>query len=270
MTIATQLRHAALSLVAGLLLGPAAWAVPVTPSRDAPSRDQPASPLLESAAPPRAEGVFDLVPGDTGLAALAAMSNGRWTKACHIATALLAKNVPDVDALGVFGVCSAAASDRSAADSALKRLRKVEVTPHYEPLVRGVLNLQDKAPEKARSAFESALQARPDDPLTLYFSGEALHALGRNAEAITTFKSVLKSWPRFAPALTAEARLISKPTASRDELKVALEMTERATVIEPMNLGYWRLLADLCNRTGQQERANAIALQWLRPPSPPK
>ncbi len=70
--------------------------------------------------------------------------------------------------------------------------------------------------------------------------------------------------------MTAAARLISKPNASRDELKVALEMTERATVIEPQNLGYWRLLANLCNRTGQQERANAIALQWLNPPSPPK
>lgn len=51
-------------------------------------------------------------------------------------------------------------------------------------------------------------------------------------------------------------------------LKAARAMSERAVSIEPSNRGYWRLLADLCDRTGQYDRANAIAVQWLGgPPS---
>lgn len=202
---------------------------------------------------------------------LDSLGNGRWTRACQLATSLVASKVPDLDALGVFGVCSASANDRAAADSALRRLRDVDSPPYYySPLVAGVLQLRDKSAEKAEQSFKAALQARPNDPLALYFSGEAQHARNRDTDALATFNSVLKIWPRFAPAMTAAARLMARPDASRQELTAARELVERATGIEPMNRGYWRLLVEFCERTGQTQRASAIRLQWLTLPSPPK
>jgi Tfp pilus assembly protein PilF len=44
-------------------------------------------------------------------------------------------------------------------------------------------------------------------------------------------------------------------------------MTERATAIEPMNLDYWKQMAELYERAGQHDRAAAVKLQWLSPPT---
>jgi hypothetical protein len=44
-------------------------------------------------------------------------------------------------------------------------------------------------------------------------------------------------------------------------------MMERASAIEPMNLEYWKQMAELCDRTEQHDRAAAIRLQWLTPHS---
>jgi predicted Zn-dependent protease len=255
----------------GLFLGTASWAFPIMAPQQQPGLGQPDSPLLlEMPTPPGAAGAVAPMPGDTGRAALNELSGGRWARACEMAAMVLARKVPDIDALGLFGVCRAAVNDRTAAESALKRLHQAEGPPHYALLVQGVLDLNDKAPDKALSVFKAALQARPGDPLTVYFTGEALHAGKQDAEAIASFKAVLKAWPRFTPAMTAAARVMAKPDASPQQLKEALAMAEKATAIEPMNRGYWRLLADLCNRTGQKDRANAITLQWLTPPPLPK
>ena len=59
------------------------------------------------------------------------------------------------------------------------------------------------------------------------------------------------------------ARITSNQQASKNDLKAALSMAERATQIEPMNLNYWRLLADLCRRNGQEARAEAITLSLI-------
>jgi hypothetical protein len=34
-----------------------------------------------------------------------------------------------------------------------------------------------------------------------------------------------------------------------------------------MNLDYWKQLAELYDRTGQRDRAAAVRLQWLSPPT---
>jgi len=198
---------------------------------------------------------------------LTAVRRGQWQRACGVATASLGRGETNVDALGIFGVCSALANDQAAANTALLRLREAELVPYYASLTEGILQLRGGSPAKADATFAVILKARPDDPLALYFDGEALHQLKRDPQAIASFKAVLTRWPDHAPALAAAARLMAAPKATPQALKEAVALTERATAIEPMNLDYWKQMADLYERTGQAERAAAVKLQWLNRPS---
>jgi len=226
----------------------------------------PPSPLLEFGTAPSNAPIVEGLEVPSGLKAMIAVSRGRWTNACNIATGALSRQVPDIDALGVFALCAAVRNDREAASSALTRLHEVESVPYFALLTQGILLLRDRLPDKAEAIFTAVMQSHPGDPLGLYFSGEALHARHRDTEAISTFKAVLKSWPEHTPAMMAAARLMATPKASKEALNSALALTERAMSLDPSNLDAWRLLATLCDRTGQKERANAIALQWLSGP----
>jgi tetratricopeptide (TPR) repeat protein len=243
-----------------LLAAQAALAIPIA-SEPGAREVGPASLELvapASAAADRAE------PGTaSGMTALNAVSRGRWTSACGIATRILAARIPDVDALGVFALCSAIDNDTAAAGSALERLHEAESPRYYGVLTEGILDLRGGLPAQAETAFKAFLRAKSGDPLASYFNGEALHAQRKDVEAIAAFRKVLKTWPDHAPALTAVARLLAGAKASRDNLQEALAMAERATAIDPTNRAHWKLLAELCARTGQAGRANAISVQWL-------
>lgn len=204
---------------------------------------------------------------DVSAVLLAAVRRGQWKRACSIATASLGRNEANVDALGIFGVCSALAKDQSSANTALQQLRQAEATPYYAKLTEGILQLRGSAPATANATFSQLLKSRPDDPLALYFDGEALHQLKRDPQAIAAFKAVLRQWPDHAPALAAAARLMASPKAPPQALREAVTLTERATAIEPMNADYWRQMAELYERTGQTDRAAAVRLQWLSLPS---
>lgn len=198
----------------------------------------------------------------------AQLQRGSWRKACSIAADALARGEQNVDALGVFGMCAALRNDQAAASPALQRLRETEAPPHYyAAMTEGILQLRGGAAEKANATFAAVLKSRPADPLALYFSGEAQHQLKRDAQAIASFKAVLKRWPDHAPALASAAKLLAAPKAPPQELKEAVAMTEHATAIEPMNLDYWKQMADLYERAGQHDRAAAVKLQWLNPPT---
>jgi len=202
---------------------------------------------------------------------LQALREGHWSAACALATRILAKQQPDVDALGVFAMCAALRDEKSIANTALTRLEEAEGTPaYYGWLSRGILLLRGKSLENAEADFKKTLEDRAGDPLALYFFGETLHARGKDTEAIASFRATLSAWPEHAPALSAIARLTSKGKASRTAIKSAIEMTERATRIDPSNRGYWQQLADLHDRAGNQGQANAIRLQWLKPRTPVK
>ena len=56
---------------------------------------------------------------------------------------------------------------------------------------------------------------------------------------------------------------MAAPGAPQSQLVAARALAERATGVEPTNTSHWKLLADLCERTGQQGRAEAIRLQGL-------
>jgi len=198
---------------------------------------------------------------------LGAVRRGQWKRACSVATDSLGHGEANVDALGVFGICSALANDRAAAATALQRLRTAEAKPYYATLTEGILQLRNAAPSEADATLRQILKSRPGDPLALYFDGEALHQLKRDPQAIAAFTAVLKRWPDHAPALAAAARLMASPTATPQALREAVTLTERATAIEPMNLDYWRQMADLYERAGQRDRAAAVRLQWLSPPT---
>jgi tetratricopeptide (TPR) repeat protein len=255
-----QLPMLGVALLACAALTPL-WAAPIPATRE--GGDLAASPLLD---PPEPPSLLDAPrpAGSTGSEALEALRMGRWTQACRTATEVLARHVPDVEALGIFGLCAAVTRDRDAANTARTRLAEAERTPYFGPLTQGVLLLGERQPEKAQAAWRPVLQARRNDPLALYFEGEALHARRQTPKALAAFRGVLNTWPEFTPAMTAIARLNSGPKATPQDLKEALSLAERATEIEPTNRGYWRLLADLCRRTGQVGRADAIALQHLR------
>lgn len=198
-----------------------------------------------------------------------ALQAGHWQRACGTATALLAAQVADVDALGLFGVCSAVSGDRPSTEAAMRRLAQAERPPYYAGLVTAVLQLRARSPDAAEKTLKAVLDRRGDDPLATYFQAEVQHASGRDAQAVAGLDRVLLKWPKFVPAMTALARLKSGPKASADELKSALAWADRAATLEPMNRGYQRLLADLCQRTGDTKRASAIRLQWLQPAAPP-
>ena len=253
--------NAALALVAAALSASFAHAGLVSSE---PRLDHP-PPLFDLPSTTPDSGQSDAQGAQTQQAMLEALKSGRWLRACQLATGLLAGKVADRDAVGVFGVCAAVRNDVPATDAALLRLRQAEITPYYLPLVTGVQQLRTKALDAADRSFRTALQARANDPLALYFIGEAQHARGRDAEATASFKLTLQAWPQFAPAMSGVARLMASPKATQDELKTALALADRAAAIEPMNRSYWRLVAELCNRTGQTTRANAITLQWLQP-----
>ena len=205
---------------------------------------------------------------DPSAAIGAALQRGQWRRACGIATNTLAGGVANLDALGTFGMCSALRNDKASTSTALQRLRDAEAAPgYYAGMTEGILLLRNGDAEKAESAFKTAMQARPGDPLALYFTGEAHHQLKRDAQAIASFKAALKRWPDYAPALASSARLLASPKATPQALKEAVVMTERATAIEPMNLDYWKQMAELYDRAGQPERAAAVRLQWLSLPS---
>jgi predicted Zn-dependent protease len=195
------------------------------------------------------------------------LQRGSWRRACSIATDALGRGEQNVDALGVFGMCAALRNDSAAAIKAQQRLREVEGAPYYATLTQGILQLRSGAADKADTTFKTFLKSHADDPVALYFDGEVQHQLKRDPQAIASFKAVLKRWPDHAPALVSAAQLLAAPKASPRELKEAVAMMERATAIEPMNLDYWKQMADLCDRTGQHDRAAAVRLQWLAPPS---
>ena len=197
--------------------------------------------------------------------ALDALAHGRWGRACSLAAQVLAQGTRDLEALGVVGLCAAVMNDREIANAAIARLRESESPPGYfGRLTQGILDMLDRAPDKALLHFRAVQQARPNDPLALYFEGEALFAQQHREAAIAAFQTTLRAWPDFAPALTAAAQVLAGPQASQKDLLNAVQWVERATRAEPLNLGYWRLLAELCRRAGQGARAEAIELQYLR------
>lgn len=108
---------------------------------------------------------------------LALVAEGRWGHACEAAAGALARSELDLDALGLLGICAAAASDRTAAGAALSRLRDVEPAPAFHArILRGMLELQDKAADRARAPFDAALALRPGDALATHVVGEVQHA----------------------------------------------------------------------------------------------
>lgn len=226
------------------------------------------APLLDAEALGRALPTDMPTDPGSGALALSALGQGRWSVACSMATRVLARQVPDVEALGLFTLCAAVQDDRQTAVVALKRLKQVEPVRHYSVLTEAVLRLQEGAPDVALATLGPVLQARAGDPLARYFHGEALHALKRDAEAITEFKAVTQTWPDHVPALTAAARLVlALPDAAAGDLESAITMAERAARLEPWQRKHWRVLADLCRRAGQEARATAITLQWLDAPA---
>lgn len=199
-----------------------------------------------------------------------AIQRGWWTRACSIATDALAGQESNIDALGVFSVCQSLVANQDGSARALSRLREVEPPPgYYAMLTQGVAHLRNGSIDMAEVEFTRVLGMRSADPLAAYFLGEALHARHKDTDAIVSFKRVLKIWPDYAPALSAVAQLTAAKSASRQDMNVAIAMSEHAALVEPMNLKYWKQTADLCDRAGQHDRAKAIRLQWLTRLSPP-
>lgn len=196
------------------------------------------------------------------------LSRGRWPEACSSARRILALRIADTEALGVFALCAALAGDDQATSLALERLRESRDGSHFTLLAEGVRELKAGRADAAAARFHAALRLRADDPLAQYFRGETLRAVGQDRQAIAAFEAVLKTWPEHVPAMTAAARLLAATAAGGDDVLAARAFAERATLVDPWTRTNWILLAELCRRTGQTERAEAIALQWLRMPAP--
>jgi tetratricopeptide (TPR) repeat protein len=218
----------------------------------------------------KSEGFVDITGGkDEYKASERFLARGQWAAACRTATDTLADRRPNIDALGVFALCAAIRNDESMILPSLERLVANEPPPQaYVRLVQAVLHLKEEAPGRALEALEPLRSGDVNSPLASYFAGEALHAQGRDAAAVEAFQACLDLWPEHAPAMVAIARLSIGMDGNKGTLEKAIAMTEQATRIEPSNLGYWRQLADLCERNGEFGRASAIRMQWLTPRFP--
>ncbi|HEX4885753.1 MAG TPA: glycosyltransferase [Casimicrobiaceae bacterium] len=75
--------------------------------------------------------------------------------------------------------------------------------------VRGTLLVQAGDARAALADFETAAEASPDDPASLFNLAQAHEHLGRHAEARSGYRRVLALDPAFAPALARIARLSS-------------------------------------------------------------
>jgi tetratricopeptide (TPR) repeat protein len=193
-----------------------------------------------------------------------AVKRGLWSKACGIATDTLARQEAEIEALKVFAICSALVNNTQATETALLRLRNIEgASSHDVLLIDGIVRLRAGSVEQAITQFNSILQAHPDDPLALYFLGTAFRTEKRTEEAISIFQKLLRQWPDHAPALIAIAGITAGPNAKIEDLRKAIVLTKHATQMEPMNLAYWKKLAELYDRIGDHDRASAIKLQWI-------
>ena len=233
-------RRALLAVCAGLglLSGQFILAAPIA---SAPGLKQATSALLGFAASANSTPDLMVQGNASGSMALSAVNRRRWTNACSIATSVLAREVANVDALDVLALCAAIRNDSAATSSAIERLLAAESSPYDGLLTQGILELKSGSPERAEVAYRTGLQSPAADPLALYFSGEALHAQRMDAKAIGIFRALLTSWPYHAPALTAVARLLAGPRASKASLNESLTLTERATTIDPTKLTGVRL-----------------------------
>ena len=135
---------------------------------------------------------------------LALVAEGRWGHACEAAVGALARSELDLDALGRLGIGAAAASDRTAAGAALSRLRDVEPAPAFHArILRGILELQDEAADRARAPFDAALALRPGDALATCVVGEVQHAARSEAGRSKAGREADRVVPGSAQEVTA-------------------------------------------------------------------
>ena len=256
-------RHAVLILLFMLCAAGAGTALAAIVTQS-DSQSAPASASPFDAAPTGVESLISETEFVKNPELAQAVARGQWTAACGMATDILAQKQVDLDALGVFAICAAIRNDKEATKKSLLRLNEAESAPrYYAQLAQGIEHLRNRSPDKAGAVFTSVLQQRSGDPLALYFAGEALHAQGKDADAMSSFRSSLAVWPDHAPALAAVGRISTAGNASKGTLQAAIAMVERAARIEPTNRAYWQQLVDLCERAGEHGRANGIRLQWL-------
>jgi tetratricopeptide (TPR) repeat protein len=204
--------------------------------------------------PPEAKGDLDV---ETRRAA-DALEKGQWNRALESATRAVRLGAQNGDTLGTIALAGTVLGDRKWVDAALARLNDPASETRLGTLVGAVQDLKAGNDSAALQALASLLERSPQDPLALYFRGEAEHQAGWPAQALETFRRVKEVAPEFAPALAAAARLLAG-----SDIDEAVRLMELAAAIHPENLAYRRRLAEFYATAGRQAEANRLYVEIL-------
>jgi tetratricopeptide (TPR) repeat protein len=223
-----------------------------------PAPGAPADAVSSIGSPGSEDQLLLAEPGVETLQAVTALYKGQWNRALETAARAVRLGVRDSDALGTFALAGAVLGDEIVVDTALPQLDDLEAAPRFGVLVRAVQGLQAGHGARALEELAPLLERSPQDPLAIYFRGQAEQQVGQSGQALASFRKVSEIAPDFAPALAATAGLL--PGSQIDE---AVRLMERAAKIHPENTAYRKRLADLYAAAGRQAEADRLYVELL-------
>ncbi len=128
----------------------------------------------------------------------------------------------------------------------------------FEPyLLRGIIRLRQKMPEKALVEFDAAREREINSPRILYFRGKAYRQLQRYQKALQSYHRALKINPEFAPAYLELGSLL----AIYQKYELAEKAFLQAQKFDSSDHSASTNLGNVYRLTGQPEKARR---QYLR------
>lgn len=146
--------------------------------------------------------------------------------------------------------------DRGAVDEFSETLRAEAGEDAAYSMVLGLLELRRGRDQKARAAFESAVDARPQDALAAWYLGETLISLGKRTEGVAALEESLNRRPAKADA--AEIfELLGRTLQRSGKTEEALAVWKRFEAAFPGDERVQEQIASILADEGKLEEARA-------------
>jgi tetratricopeptide (TPR) repeat protein len=147
-----------------------------------------------------------------------------------------------------------------AADAYAQCLKRAPPPPEYKEARIGLIwaLLEDNRAEEASAELVDARRRWPDNAVVLGLAAREARASGRTDEAAGLADAVLAASPENFDALLVRARLRHQ---SGDSAR-ALEDLERATAINPNDLGVLQLIVQVQSRLGHKDEAETTQVRF--------
>lgn len=126
--------------------------------------------------------------------------------------------------------------------------------------VRGFARMRQSADSAAVADFDTGLQFAPEDKYFLYYKALAQSDAGKYAEADTTFRTLLRHYPRFDEGLAAHSRIL----LAKGDTTAALATADNALSMSRNQLFPYLVKADIEQARGHWEEAADALTEALR------